>query len=255
MRFTLPSLRPVMPRPRLPLPPAEPIDVPGELPQPARRLSWRSPRWERPSTPTIPVGARWRGRRRGLTGIVGAGVAMVLLCFGVGWGTNVDQVRLGRGSGAVSAGWTAAGQAEEGAEDKAAAQRAAKDKAAEDRAMARRAADDRAAAAKVLAAKAADARAAAARAAEAKAADRARARDEIVMPALVGLGLAGALDVAARAGLTDVSVCHAPTREAPVRRSEWRVTGQNVAAGTRINSRRRVCLTATGRQLIKDSVR
>ncbi|MEU8610468.1 hypothetical protein AB0C29_21020, partial [Actinoplanes sp. NPDC048791] len=130
MRFTLPSLRPVMPRPRLPLPPAEPIDAPGELPQPPSRLSWRSPRWARPSTPTIPVGARWSGRRRGLTGIVGAGVAVVLLCYGVGWATNVDQVRLGRGSGAVSAGWTAAGQAENTAEDRAAARRAAEDKAA-----------------------------------------------------------------------------------------------------------------------------
>ncbi|MEU8608424.1 hypothetical protein AB0C29_10530, partial [Actinoplanes sp. NPDC048791] len=93
------------------------------------------------------------------------------------------------------------------------------------------------------------------RAAQARAADRARAREEIAMPALVGLGLAGALDVAARAGLTDVSVCHTPTGETPIRRSEWRVTGQDVAAGTRIDSGRRVCLTATGRQLIKDSVR
>ncbi|MEU8230101.1 PASTA domain-containing protein [Actinoplanes sp. NPDC048967] len=236
MRFTLPSRRPVMPRPRPPLPPAEPIDVPGELPQPASRLPWRSPRWARPFTPPILVGARWSDRRRGLTGIAAAGAAMVLLCFGVGWVTNADQVRLGRGSGAVSTGWTATGQAE---------------KAADDRATARQAADDKAAAAKVLAAKVADARAAAAR----RAADRARAREEVAMPALVGLGVAGALDVAARAGLTDVSVCRPPAGEAPARRSEWRVTGQDVAAGTRISADRRVCLTVTGRQLIKDSVR
>jgi hypothetical protein len=219
MRLTL--LRPVMPRPRRPLPPGEPIELPVAPPQPPSRLSWS-------------------GRHRALTGIVGAGAAVVLLCFGVGWGTNVDQVRLGRGSGAVSTGGTAAGQA---------------DKAAEDRAAARRAADDQASAAKVLAAKAADARASAARAAEARAADRERVREEIVMPALIGLGLAGALDAAARAGLTDVTVCRAPDDEFPVRRSEWRVTGQNVAAGTRIDAGRRVCLTAAGRQLIKDSVR
>jgi hypothetical protein len=270
MRFTLPSLRPVMPRPRLPLPPAEPIDVPGELPQTPSRLAWRSARWARPSAPT-----GGSGRHRALTGIVGAGAAVVLLCFGVGWGTNVDQVRLGRGSGSVSAGGTAAGQAAEdgavarrtaeakaaarraaeaeAADERAAARRAVEAEAAEERAAAQRAADDKALAAKVLAAKAADARAAAARAAEARAADRAHAREEIVMPDLVGLGLASALDVAARAGLTDVTVCHPD--ELPTPRPEWRVTGQGVAAGTRIGASRRVCLAATGPQLIKDSVR
>ncbi|MGW4942168.1 PASTA domain-containing protein [Actinoplanes sp. NPDC004185] len=275
MRFTLPSLRPVMPRPRLPLPPAEPIDVPGELPESASRLSWRSARRARPSAPTA-RGAGWTSRHRTLTGIVGAGAAVVLLCFGVGWGTNVDQVRLGRGSGSVSAGGTAAGQAAEDlvaarrtaeakaaarrvaeakvAEEQAEARRSAEAKAAEERAAAQRAADDKALAAKLLAAKAADARAAEARAAEARAADRAHAREEIVMPGLVGLGLASALDVAARAGLTDVTVCHAP-EEPPTPRSEWRVTGQDVAAGVRIGASRRVCLAATGPQLIKDSVR
>ncbi|GAA3956948.1 PASTA domain-containing protein [Actinoplanes auranticolor] len=228
MRLTLPSL----PRPRQPSPPSEPPELPGELRQPARRLMLSR-------------------RHKASAGLVAAGAAVVLACFGVGWGTNADQRSLGRGSGALGISGTAA--------DKATGDRAAAARAREDEAAAQRAAEDRAAAAKVLAAKAADARAAAARAAEAKAAEQQRADREIVaMPALVGLGPAGALDAAERAGLTGVTVCGTPEHDIASRSSDWRVTAQDVAAGTRISADRRICLSATeipADHSIRDAVR
>ena len=130
------------------------------------------------------------------------------------------------------------------AADRADAQRAAAEIAAADRAAAKRAADDKAAAAKVLAAKDADAKAAAARAARAKT----DGQEQIVtMPALAGLKLNVARDVAAKAGLTGITVCHTPDGDTPLWWSNWRVVAQDVPAGTRVGTDRFICLSAVPR--------
>jgi hypothetical protein len=115
-------------------------------------------------------------------------------------------------------------------------------KAAEnDEAAAQREAADKAAARKVAAANAADARAAARRAAEAKAALR---KQVVAVPRLVGHKLDEAMDLADDAGLTAVTVCRTPEGDTPLWWSNWRVTGQDVPAGTRVSADRPVCLTA-----------
>ena len=207
MRFTPPALRPApppAPRPRQPPPPGEADDSPP----PIRRLL--------PAT-------GWLGRRKPLTMLAAAGAAVVLLCFGVGLGTDAEMLTMGWGAKEVSA-----------------------PKSAEnDKAAAERAASDRATAQKVAAANAADAEAAAKRAAEAEAAQAEAARKQVVaMPALVGLKLNIGMDVAAEAGLTAVTVCRTPDGDTPLWWPNWRITGQDVPAGTRISAGKQVCVSA-----------
>jgi len=96
-------------------------------------------------------------------------------------------------------------------ENMSATERSAAVQAAAERAAGRRAAEDRARARQLAAAQAADARAAAERAARSRTEHQARARRRVVaMPALLGLRLDRAMDVAAEAGLTGVTVCRTP---------------------------------------------
>jgi hypothetical protein len=153
-----------------------------------------------------------------------AGATVVLLCFGIGLGTDAELLTMGSGAEQISA-----------------PKRAEKDKAAAERAAA-----DKATAQKVAAANLADAEAAAERAAKAKAARVEATRKRVVaMPALVGLKLNIAMDLAADAGLTAVTVCRTPDGDTPLWWSNWRVTGQDVAAGTRISGGTPICVSAT----------
>jgi hypothetical protein len=165
--------------------------------------------------------ANWLRRRRPVTTLLAAGVAVVLLCFGVGLGTDVKLMPMGWGSD------TGPPQAVEKADTK-------------------RAAEDKAVAQKVAAANAADAKAAAERAAEAEAARAEAARKQVVaMPVLVGLKLDEAMDVAAAAGLTAVTVCRTPDGDTPLWWPNWRITGQDVSPGTRTSADRQICVSAT----------
>jgi hypothetical protein len=194
-----------------PAPPSSPVPPrPRQPPSPAEGDLEESPQ---------PIA----GARR-VTGRMAAAVAVVLLCAGVGMTTDVEMLRMGSGADQVS---TAAPRE---------ADRAAEERAAADRATAR----------KVAAAKAADAEAAAERAARARAAQVAAARRQVVaMPALVGLKLDVAMDVATDAGLTAVTVCRTPDGDTPLWWSNWLVTGQDVPAGSRIRVDRQVCVAAT----------
>ena len=267
MRFTLPSL------PRRSAPPSEP--APPALARPA-------PPPLRAGEPDVLGRRPWirdrLGRYRAPAGLLAAGAAAVSLCFGLGWGMDADPVQVGHGTRAVdgerkaaadqngadavtnaganadsAANAAANARATADAADKAAAkrtadradaQRAAAEIAAANRAAAERAADDKEAAAKVLAAKAADAKAAAARAARAKAAGQ---EQIVTMPALAGLKLNVARDVAAEAGLTGITVCHTPDGDTPLWWSNWRVVAQDVPAGTRVGTGRFICLSAVPR--------
>jgi hypothetical protein len=194
MRLILPTRPPAPPRPREPL-----LD-----PEPA-------------TPPVDPVRFRLT---KPMTALLTAGVLVVLLCFGIGLGTDLNLLKMGSGSSGVPR----------------EAENADTDKVAADRAMAR----------KMAAAKAADARAAEERAAKSKAAQLAAARKQVVaMPALVGLKLDAGMDRAADAGLTAVAVCRTPDGDTPLWWSNWRITGQDVPAGTRINAGAQVCLSAT----------
>jgi hypothetical protein len=270
MRFTLPSppptLTPGPPRPRRPAPHAEP----EEPPQAAGLRSW------------IGVLTAWNlGRLRRYRAVIGTAVGSViavLLCFGIGWAKDDDrhaeQARTGRGSAAIGVGKKTADKATTGPStaaqarkdkvaaqraaptgaaadnaivgDKAAAERAAAAKTAADAAAARRAADDKAAADKLTAAKAADAKAAAERAARAKAAAAGQART-VTMPALVGRKLHDAMTLAAKTGLTAVTVCHTPDGDTPIWWPNWQIVAQDVPAGTRVSAGRAICVDAAKR--------
>jgi hypothetical protein len=181
-------------------------------------------------------------------------ITAVLLCVGIWAGRDAGWLRMGWAWDAVSAADTEAttgGAATDGAAaDKAAAPKAAADRAAArmaatDRATADRAAADRAAAQRLAAAQAADDRAAEERAAKADAAIAEQARKRIVaMPALVGRKLDAAMDLAADAGLTAVTVCRTPDGDTPIWWSHWRVTGQAVPPGTRVGHDQQICLSA-----------
>ncbi|MFI7546028.1 PASTA domain-containing protein [Actinoplanes sp. NPDC049599] len=158
-------------------------------------------------------------RRKAVAGLAAA--VLLLLCFGIGVGTDVPLLRMGSGL-------------PKGAQTSIA-----------DKADANRAAEDRATARKVAAAKDADARAAADRAAAARAAQVAAARKRVVaVPVLVGLKLDVAMDLAADAGLTAVDVCRTPDGDTPLWWSNWRITGQDVPPGTRVDADERVCVSA-----------
>jgi len=210
MRFAPPTLRRApRPSPAAPQPPPVAEADLDDSPRPVRR-------------PLRVTG--WLRRRKPLNLLMAAGATGVLLCFGIGLGTDAELLTMGSGAEQVSA-----------------PKRAEKDKAA-----AARAAADRARAQKVAAANLADAKAAAERAAEAKATLMEATRKRVVaMPALVGLKLNIAMDVAADAGLTAVTVCRTPDGDTPLWWSNWRVTGQDVAAGTRISDGTPICVSAT----------
>jgi hypothetical protein len=165
----------------------------------------------------LPVGRPRRGTRKSLILLL-AGTTVVLLCFGVGWGTDAGLLTMGSGRTEVTP-----------------TKAAGKDQAAQ------REAADEATARKVAAANAADAQAAARRAAEAKAALR---KPVVAVPRLVGHRLDDAMDLAGDAGLTAVTVCRTPAGDTPLWWPNWRVTGQDVPAGTRVVADRPVCLAA-----------
>ena len=222
MRFTRPSRSPTLP----PLPRQAPTAMepdpwepdPVEPPEPAEPAA-RVPRW---NTSKL-------SRPRVVTAVFAAGAAAGLLCWGAGWVTDPGRLTVGR-------------------DHDAATERSAAVQAAAERAAGRRAAEDKARARRLAAAQAADARAAAERAARARAEHQARTRRRVVaMPALVGLRLDRAMDVAAEAGLTGVAVCRTPGGDTPLWWSNWHVTGQAVRAGTRIDVGRLVCLSAMKR--------
>jgi hypothetical protein len=87
---------------------------------------------------------------------------------------------------------------------------------------------------------------AAARAADTRAAERraAEARQLVAMPALIGLKLDIAMDVAEDAGLTAVTVCRTPGDDIPLWWSNWRITGQDVPPGERVAAGRQICVSA-----------
>jgi hypothetical protein len=200
---------------------------PVEPPRPAGLVA-RAPRWD----------ASNLRRPRVVTAVVCAGAAVVLLGLGTGWVADAGRLSFGRGSAAADVDAAGAAVADRAAAVKAAAERAARRRAAADEARARQ----------VAAAQAADTRAAAERAARAEAEQLARARPQaVVMPALVGLRLDRAMDVAANAGLTDVTVCRTPHGDTPLWWSNWHITGQGVPAGRRIDVDRQVCLSAMKR--------
>jgi hypothetical protein len=236
MRLTRPSRSPTAPPlPRQPLTAMEPDDLepdPGEPAEPAVRANrWRTGKLRRP---------------RVVIAVVAAAAAVVLLYWGAGWITQAGRLTFGRGSMAVDAELETTGGRR--AAGDATADRAAAVKAAAERAARRRAAEDRARAQQMAAAQAADARAAAERAARAEAEHRARMRRQVVaMPALVGLRLDRATDVASKAGLTDVTVCRTPDGDTPLWWSHWYITGQDVPAGARIEVGRQICLSARKR--------
>ena len=65
------------------------------------------------------------------------------------------------------------------------------------------------------------------------------------MPALVGLKLSTAMDVAAEAGLTAVTVCRTPGGDTPLWWPNWRITGQDVPPGHRTTADKQICVSAT----------
>lgn len=64
------------------------------------------------------------------------------------------------------------------------------------------------------------------------------------MPNLVGLKLSLAMDISNNVGLTNITVCRTPGGDIPIIWSNWRVTGQDVDAGTRIKANKAICLDA-----------